>query len=112
MSVRPSFVAAWGAAAQIYDANDPLGKVKNVIGGKVKANFDIPEKEGGWVNSCAVRMSYVLNYTGHPVPRISGLTVSGGDGKWYFFRVKDVIGWLTRQWGKPDMIVNYPMLPV
>ncbi|MDY8991879.1 T6SS effector amidase Tae4 family protein, partial [Escherichia coli] len=29
-----------------------------------------------------------------------------------FYRVKDVIAWLTRQWGKPDMIVSYPSLPV
>ncbi|CAD6081386.1 type VI secretion system amidase effector protein Tae4 [Escherichia coli] len=112
MSARPSFVAAWAAATRIYDANDPIGKIKRVIGGKVKHNFEIPEQQGGWSNSCAVRMSYVLNYTGHPVPRIAGLTVSGADNKWYFFRVKDVIAWLTRQWGNPDMIVSYPSLPV
>ncbi|SFU08647.1 Type VI secretion system (T6SS), amidase effector protein 4 [Kosakonia arachidis] len=112
MGNRPSFVAAWGAAAQIYDPKDPLTKVKNVIGGKVRTNFEIPESEGGWVNSCAVRMSYVLNYTGFPVPRINGITVSGADKKWYFFRVGDVINWLTRQWGKPDLIVSYPSLPV
>ena len=47
MANRPSFVAAWGAAAQIYDPKDPLTKVKNVIGGKVRANFEIPESEGG-----------------------------------------------------------------
>lgn len=112
MTARPSFVAARAAATRIYDANDSIGKVKQVIGGKVKHNFEIPPDEGGWSNSCAVRMSYVLNYTGHPVPRIANLTVSGADNKWYFYRVKDVIARLTRQWGKPDMIVSYPSLPV
>lgn len=110
---RETFVCCCPAAAtRIYDANDSIGKVKQVIGGKVKHNFEIPPDEGGWSNSCAVRMSYVLNYTGHPVPRIANLTVSGADNKWYFYRVKDVIARLTRQWGKPDMIVSYPSLPV
>lgn len=112
MSRRPAFVEAWSAATRIYDARDPIGKVKNIIGGKVKHNFEIPEDDGGWVNSCAVRMSYVLNYSGNPIPRMGANTVSGGDGKWYFYRVKDVIAWLNRQWGPPDMIVNYPSLPV
>lgn len=112
MGTRPRFLAAWTAAKNIYDPNDPLGKVKNTIGGAVKRNFEIPVESGGWENSCAVRMSYVLNYTGHPVPRIGQLTVSGADKKWYFFRVRDLIPYLTKTWGKPDMIVNYPQLPV
>ena len=28
------------------------------------------------------------------------------------FRVRDLIPYLTKTWGKPDMIVNYPQLPV
>lgn len=111
MGARPRFLAAWTAAKNIYDANDSLGKVKNTIGGAVQRNFEIPVNAGGWENSCAVRMSYVLNYTGHPVPRISQLTVSGADKKWYFFRVRDLISYLTKTWGKPDLIINFLNYP-
>ena len=109
MSARSPFLASWSTANKIHDENDPIGRVKHLIGGKVKQNFEIPERKGGWVNTCAIRMSYVLNYTGQTIPYITGRTVSGSDGKWYFFRVKDVIDWLIRQWGKPDEIVNYPV---
>lgn len=47
MTARPSFVAAWAAATRIYDANDSIGKVKQVIGGKVKHNFEIPPDRAG-----------------------------------------------------------------
>ncbi|MCL2897379.1 type VI secretion system amidase effector protein Tae4 [Brenneria tiliae] len=112
MGIRPGFIAAWTAAKQIYDPNDPIGKVKDTIGGTVKRNFEIPVRDGGWENSCAVRMSYVLNYTGHPIPRIGSKTVSGADRKWYFYRVKDVIEYLNNVWGNADLIINYPQLPV
>ena len=66
MTARPSFVAAWAAATRIYDANDSIGKVKQVIGGKVKHNFEIAPDEGGWSNSCAVRMIMFLTIPGIP----------------------------------------------
>lgn len=112
MNSRPRFIPAWTAAKRIYDPAAPVKKVKETIGGKVRQNFEIPYGKGGWVNSCAVRMSYVLNYTGHPIPRYGSKTVSGADKKWYFYRVKDLIEYLKREWGQPDLIINYPRIPV
>lgn len=112
MNSRPRFISAWTAAKRIYDPAAPVNKVKETIGGKVRQNFEIPYKKGGWVNNCAVRMSYVLNYTGHPIPRYGSKTVSGADKKWYFYRVKDLIEYLKREWGQPDLIINYPRIPV
>ncbi|WP_279027136.1 type VI secretion system amidase effector protein Tae4 [Gibbsiella quercinecans] len=112
MGVRPGFISAWTAAKRIYDPNDPISKVKSVIGGAVKRNFEIPVASGGWENSCAVRMSYVLNYTGHSIPRLGDKTVSGADRKWYFYRVRDLIDYLNKIWGKPDLIIDYPQLPI
>ncbi|AUX92260.1 type VI secretion system amidase effector protein Tae4 [Mixta gaviniae] len=112
MNSRPSFISAWTAAKRIYDPANPLKRVKETIGGKVKQNFEIPYENGGWVNSCAVRMSYVLNYTGHPLPRDKTKTVSGDDKKWYFYRVKDLIEYLKKEWGPPDLIISYPQIPV
>jgi hypothetical protein len=65
----------------------PKGSAENVfnlIGGKVKAN--------NFANSCAIRVSRSLNYSGHKVDYIPpNLTVSGNDGNWYIYRVKELI---------------------
>ncbi|WP_313625466.1 T6SS effector amidase Tae4 family protein [Achromobacter sp.] len=52
-------------------------------------------------------MSFILNHSGTRVPKILKQTVTGGDGLQYFFRVPDVIAFLTRSWGKAE-IVKYP----
>lgn len=41
------------------------------------------------------------------LPSIRGQTVSGADGKKYFFRVRDLIAFLQQQWSKPE-VVQYP----
>jgi hypothetical protein len=70
-----------------------------LIGGKVQAN--------NFSNSCAIRVSRSLNYGGQNIPHIPpNLTVSGDDGKWYLYRVKDLIKYLNDQWGSPDTIVK------
>ena len=58
--------------------------VFNLIGGKVKAN--------NFTNSCAIRLSRSLNYSGHSVSYIPpNLTVSGNDKKWYIYRVTEMV---------------------
>lgn len=104
---RPSFAAAWAASLRIYDVADSGGKVASVIGGNVEKNVRNPDVQQRWTNTCAVRMSYILNESGLLIPRIPGQTVSGGDKRQYFFRVRNLIGFLQQQWGKPE-IVKYP----
>ncbi|HEY9097263.1 MAG TPA: type VI secretion system amidase effector protein Tae4 [Thiobacillus sp.] len=104
---RPSFAAAWSASMNIYSPADPAGKVAKVIGGYVARNINAAPPHN-WENTCAVRMSYILNQTGVSLPAIVGKTVSGADGRNYFFRVPDVINFLTQHWGKPDLIASYP----
>jgi len=105
----PSFNAAWAAAQKIYVAGslDPSVKVAEVIGGNVAKNINNPNPEQRWSNTCAVRMSYILNYSGLLIPAISGQTVSGADHKRYFYRVRNLITFLRQQWGNPE-IVSYP----
>jgi hypothetical protein len=56
------------------------------IGGKVKFNID----QGIFNNFCAIRMSYAFNYAGYSFKfNEYGETSSGGDGKYYIFRVKN-----------------------
>jgi hypothetical protein len=105
---RPSFTSAWAASARIYDAGNPAAKVAQVIGGNVAKNINNPDPQQRWENTCAVRMSYILNYSGLLIPRAMGQTVSGADKRWYYFRVRQLIAFLKQQWGQPDNVVKYP----
>lgn len=70
--------------------------VKRNIGGHVDA---------AWItNTCAIRMSRGLNYSGVAVPSsFPGLTtVEGGDKKRYAFRVAEMRPWLRHTLGQPD----------
>ncbi|WP_232443413.1 type VI secretion system amidase effector protein Tae4 [Burkholderia ubonensis] len=78
---RPGFTAAWAASQRIYDAKDPGAKVANVIGGYVEKNINNPDPKQRWSNTCAVRMSYILNHAELIIPAIRGQTVSGADSR-------------------------------
>ena len=78
-----------------YFFHPDSAQVKKSIGGNVDAS---------WItNTCAIRLSRALNYSGVPVPRrFVGLkTVRGGDGKRYAFRVREMRTWLQHALGKP-----------
>lgn len=104
---RPFFAAAWAASQQIYDPVNSGQRVATLIGGYVEKNINNSEPSQKWTNTCAVRMSYILNYAGFIIPKIPGQTVSGADQRQYFFRVKNLITFLEAKWGKPD-VVKYP----
>ncbi|MVA55372.1 type VI secretion system amidase effector protein Tae4 [Agrobacterium vitis] len=104
---RPNFNIAWAASMRIYDPQASGAKVSEVIGGNVAKNVNNPNPVARWSNTCAVRMSYILNYSGMHLPHVAAQTVSGADQKWYFFRVKNLIDYLEKTWGKPE-VVQYP----
>ena len=91
--VRPKFIT--------MSAAYPKGTAEDVfrlIGGRVEAN--------GFANSCSIRVSRALNYSGYPVKFLPpNLTVSGNDGKWYVYRVKELVKYLQEQFGDPDIVV-------
>lgn len=103
--LKPSFMAAWTASQRIYTPSAAADRVAKVIGGAVATNIRHPTVP--WTNTCAVRMSYILNQTGVLIPKSAGETVTGEDGRNYFYRVPDVISFLRRQWGPPET-VSYP----
>ncbi len=100
---RPQFTQTW-ALFQTIHGDGTLATVGNQIGGKVKANIDAHI----FTNACALRMSYVLNRAGLPIPRLEGETVSGGDHYQYFFRLMDLAAFLRHSLGKPDGILMGP----
>jgi Type VI secretion system (T6SS), amidase effector protein 4 len=100
-SIRPFFGAAWTKFAEI---NVPVPAVGKKLGGKVEYNI----KTGRFQNACPIRMSYVLNYTGVPIPSAGYNVVSGADGKWYMFRVNDMMSFLEKTFGKADKMAKAP----
>lgn len=102
---KPAFATAWAASQIIYNSATPAEHVAQVVGGKVAAY--IRDKKNPWKNTCAVRMSYILNQSGLTIPKISGKTQTGHGNQNYFYRVKDVISFLRNRWGEPE-IVAYP----
>lgn len=71
--MRPAFGAAWNRFKEVNVNVEQVGKL---LGGKVQHNIDA----GIFKNACPIRMSYVLNYCGIPVPSNSKYaTVTGSD---------------------------------
>lgn len=104
--MKPLFSIAWVASQRIYDPTNSGARVAKIIGGKVAENI---APKGKWVNTCAVRMSYILNHSGLFIPYIQKQTVSGADKRWYFHLVSHLIIFLNQRWGKPDIITPYPL---
>lgn len=101
--IRPAFGAAWNRFQEI---NVSVRDVGNIIGGKVQHNID----SGFFVNACPIRMSYVLNYCGVPIPGNGKYAVvSGKDKKQYMYRVNDMIEFLQTIFGAADSNVNAPV---
>ncbi len=107
---RPKLGDALGAFREVYeDVGKTVSGVGTKIGGRVNHNINnVPVGKGKFENACAIRMSYVLNKTGSTVPFIRGQTVSGGNGKWYIFRVNTLIKYLRKTFGEPDHVFEPP----
>jgi hypothetical protein len=103
-SKRPSFAQAWNLFAKIRVSVKDVG---NIIGGKVQVNTE----SGTFKNACPIRMSYVLNYSGFPVPAHQKYAVvSGKDGRQYMYHVNDMMDYLSSTFGAPDITVKSPHL--
>lgn len=101
-TIKPVFAAAWNRFSEINISVENVGKM---LGGKVEANI----ASGIFQNACPIRMSYVLNYSGVPIPANSRYaTVTGKDKKRYMFRVNDMMDFLASAFGKPDLTVSSP----
>lgn len=97
---RPSF----DNMSNNYPGDETSEEVYKLIGGKVYQNhLNDPAK---YENSCALRLSRALNYSGAEIPYIEGQTGSGSDGKWYFYRVSDLKKYLTNTYGSVDLTGN------
>ncbi len=94
----PPFQSLWD---NYPDDHDPEA-VKKKIGGKVDAK---------WIaNTCTIRLSHAFNYSGQPIPNsFPGLnTVTGADGMFYAFRVREMRRYLEATYGEPSFHATGP----
>ena len=98
---RPMFMQAWGLFTRV---NVPVASVGRTIGGRVGQNV----ASGVFQNACPIRMSYVLNYSGVPIPSAGYHVVSGADRRWYIFRVGEMMTFLEQSFGNPDITARTP----
>lgn len=95
MKALPSFKSLWEG----FPTGTPA-EVKAKIGGRVDA---------AWItNTCAIRVSRAFNQAGAALPYVEGQTISGADGRWHFFRVKDLRAFLLAHYGEPTLAVKAP----
>ena len=106
---RPSFAACWSAAQRIYEPSNPSDKVARVVGGAVAWNILKAAHSQRWRNTCAVRMSYILNHSGLLIPVIPKSTVPGADHRQYFFRISALKAFLQQRWGLADQCLYDPV---
>lgn len=92
---RPLFNTAWIRFRELGNSPD---RVAAAIGGTVALNI----ASGAIRDLAAIRMSHALLASGIVIPRIANRTISGGDGRAYLFRVRDLADFLGRRFGAPD----------
>lgn len=98
---RPRFNDLWSH----YPVHMPATDVYKLVGGQ--ANELYQENPISFANACALRLSRALNYGGMEISqKTSGYKVKGGDKKFYLLRVKDMIDFVSKKYGKPDHIIK------
>ena len=76
----------------------------NSIGGSV-ATFYVDEN----TNTCAIRLSKALNYSGVIIPNIPGQTFKGADNKYYFKAAYQINIWMRKTFGTNPATSTTPL---
>jgi RHS repeat-associated protein len=80
------------------------------IGGEVLDTYLKYKDKDGYVesmeNTCAIRLSRALNYSGFSIPAGTPNTSKGADGKYYFFNAEKMSNYLSKKtvWGSPTFV--------
>ncbi len=85
----------------LYDTPE---KMYNSLGGTIATFYSGPE-----TNTCAVRLSKALNYSGVVIPYISNKTFVGSDGKYYFKAAYELNIWMRKTFGTNPATSTTPL---
>ncbi len=99
---KPLFNTTWIRLRELGSTPDAVAAA---IGGTVAVNI----ASGAVRDLAAIRMSHALSAAGMVIPRIPHRTISGGDGRAYLFRVRDMAEFLARRFGEPDAQSQFVM---
>ncbi|MCU7614375.1 type VI secretion system amidase effector protein Tae4 [Chryseobacterium sp. GMJ5] len=78
-----------------YDTPD---KMYSSVGGMPYSIY----LSSGNENTCALRISKALNYSGVTIPNIPNKTFKGNDNKYYFLSAKNLLAWMKKTFGTPS----------
>ncbi|WP_343618028.1 T6SS effector amidase Tae4 family protein [Flavobacterium sp.] len=79
-------------------------KMYKSIGGTIATFYSGPD-----TNTCAIRLSKALNYSGVKIPYIPGQTYSGADGKFYFKSAYQINIWMRKTFGTNPATKTTPL---
>jgi hypothetical protein len=85
----------------LYDTPE---KMYNSIGGDVATIYSGPN-----TNTCAIRLSKALNYSGVTIPNIPGQTYKGADNKYYFKAAYQINIWMRKTFGTNPATSTTPL---
>lgn len=98
---RPKFAEVWSAYPVGMSAKDTY----RLAGGSVYEHY--VEDPIAYANACGVRLSRAFNYGGMEIPKGPGeYKLRGGDEKAYIMRASDMLKFVRRQFGTPDVSIN------
>nr|WP_315191501.1 T6SS effector amidase Tae4 family protein [uncultured Flavobacterium sp.] len=84
----------------LYDTPEKMYKS---IGGTIATFYSGPN-----TNTCAIRLSKALNYSGVIIPNIPGQTYIGADGKFYFKAAYQINLWMRKTFGTNPATTTTP----
>lgn len=109
-SAHPARLPPFDTLVAHFPNTTSVVAVKRLIGGRIDDTQAPPGQQwlgGADGDTCTIRMSRALNYSGAPIP--SGfpgmVTVHGADHLNYAFRVQELHAWLIATYGPPDVRV-------
>jgi len=112
---RPSFKSLW-EPYKFVDQRVTAKEVYKIIGGNVWEQYLEGKSNNNpyFENSCALRLSYAFNKGVFTIPSKVNIFPNpkdiqrwrGGDNKAYIFRVNDMIRWVQKEFGNPDIEID------
>lgn len=94
----PSFDDFFLAYPSHYDdLYNTSSKMYNAVGGVPLSIYN----SSGNGNTCALRVSKGLLYSGVTIPNIPGKTFLGADGNYYFLGAANLLAWMKKTFGTP-----------
>lgn len=104
LNIPPQSLPTYANMAANYPSHtdpnlDEPSEMFNSVGGMPLSIYNSNPAQNG--NTCALRLSKALNYSGVTIPNIPGKTFRGADNKYYFLGAANMLAWMKKTFGTP-----------